>query len=67
MTTGVMETKMMTPKASVVGFPPTATEEPMAKERMKVEAIGPELTLPLSNARPTNNVGILKDNRTAIA
>ena len=57
---------MITPNASDIGFPPTETEAPSANERMNVEAIGPEETLPLSNESPTKISGTKKDRIIAI-
>ncbi|MPN12760.1 hypothetical protein SDC9_160080 [bioreactor metagenome] len=67
MTTGVIETKIITPNASVRGLPPTDTELPMANARMNVEAMGPEETLPLSKESPTNRSGTKKESNTANA
>ena len=45
------------PKASVIMFPPNASQAPIASGNRKVAVIGPEATPPESNAIAVNNFG----------
>ena len=64
---GVIATIATSPKASAMGFPPSASTAPRAKGSRNVAVIGPEATPPESKAMAVNTRGTKNDMPSASA